>query len=128
MIIIHEDGRVERDVPHVDYTSITKAVNPPGRDDPFTTVPLPEGMACGYTMWANDVGLLIGLRENLGAQMLASYAPLVGPVCVTTFEESGDEELLGEVTPLAKANFETRLNEFLRYADDLAARRAAPVN
>lgn len=128
MIIIHEDGRVERDVPHVDYKSITAAVNPPGRDDPFTAVPLPEGIACGYTMWANDCGLLVGLIENLGAQFLASYAPLVGPVCITTFEESGDHELLELVTPQAKENFETRLNELLRFAANAVARSAAPLN
>ena len=112
MIVIQPDGSYA-EVPYVDYTSITAAVNPPGRDDAFTAVPLPEGVACGYSMWANDNGLLVGLPENRSAEYLAQYAPLVGPVCLTTFEEAKEDELIPEIKAEARESFKKRLDAFI---------------
>lgn len=110
MIVIHPDGRVEN-VAYVDYKSIEKGVNPHGRDDPFTTVPIPERDAAGYTVFANDVGLLIGLDHNPWAEELCDYEPLVGPVVVASFEESKEDDLIGCIVPAKRKQFLQRLED-----------------
>jgi len=122
MIVIQPDGTITRPV-YVDYTSIVKAVNPPGRDDPFTSVPLPGGTASGYTVWANDVGLLIGMDENPYAEDLCEYMPLVGPICITSFEESKEDELLGDIVREVRQQFEDKLNALLAKARAATAAR-----
>lgn len=124
MIIFHPDGRVE-ERKYEDYKDIVAAVNEPGGDHAFTTVPLPEGPAAGYVMFVNDDGLIINLHENAAAEYIAQYTPLVGPAVLMTFEESGDTELIGDVIPEAKAALEIRLAAVKAKLAELAQMRAA---
>jgi len=117
MIIIQPNGTIETKV-YKDHTSISQAVNPPGRDDPFTTVPQRDGMACGYTVYANDNGMLIPLSRNVTAEDLTGYPELYGPICVASFEEAGEDECLCYVTKKSKAAFERLLEALKAQAGD----------
>lgn len=121
MIIIHPNGKVEQR-PYVSYRSIGEGVNLPGKDDPFTMVPVPERDACGYSVFANDVGLLIGLDPNPWAEKLCDYSPLVGPIVVTTFEEAKEEDLIGCIEADARASFIVRLEQVIEEAEAFYAR------
>lgn len=108
MLIIHPDGRCEEAV-YIDYKSICKGVNLPGQDEPFTSVPIPERDGAGYTVWANDVGLLIGLDPNPWAEDLCDYDNLAGPIVVSSFEEAKEEDLIGCIVPDKRQKFLQRL-------------------
>lgn len=109
MLIIHENGRCE-EVAWKSYRSIVEGVNKPGCDDSFTSVPIPERDEAGYTVYANDVGLLIGLDPNPWAEVLCRYSPLVGPIVVLSFEESHEDDLIGSINPGVRAQFEKMLS------------------
>jgi len=108
VIIINTDGTAEFKR-YADYTSICSAVNPPGRDDPFTSVPLEDHSESGYTVYANDNGMLIPLPRNKKAEQLTGYPELYGPICVTSFEESGEDECMGYIVEESRAAFEQKL-------------------
>jgi hypothetical protein len=114
MLIIHTDGRFE-EVPYKNYRSITAGVNRTGEDHPFCAAPVPEGDAAGYCVYVNDDGLMIDMDENEPVEQLCNYAPLVGPAVVVSFEESGEEDLIGYIKPGARKKFLARL-ELLRKA------------
>ena len=122
MRIIHPDGRCEY-APYVDYTSICKGVNMPGDDHPFTSVPIPERDAAGFTVWDNDMGLLIGLDPNPWAEDLCDYDNLVGPIVVTSFEESKEDELMGYIVPAVRERFLQRLADVQEAAKAFVATR-----
>lgn len=116
MIIIQPDGSFTV-VPHGDgIDAISKAVNPPGYDSPFCSVPTPEGDASGFTVYANDEGLLHNPGDfplNHKAMELCQHfhSPLVGPVCVTSFEESGETDCMPYVTTAGQRSFLARLRK-----------------
>jgi hypothetical protein len=114
MYLIFPDGRVETKK-YESYKSIGEGVNleTGGRDDPFTTVPLPGGFSEGYSVFANDNGLLIDLPRNPAAEKLAQYPELAGVVVVASFEESGEDELVGYTDPAAKKAFEQKLQAIM---------------
>jgi hypothetical protein len=122
MLIIHPDGHCE-ETSYADYRSIGKGVNLPGGDDPFTMVPLPERDQAGYTVYANDVGLLIGMAPNPWAERLCMYDPLVGPIVVTSFEESKEDDLIGSIVPEVRKQFLVRLTQVREAATAFYATR-----
>ena len=128
MIIIHPDGRVERDVPYVDFTSIEKAVNMPGGDEPFTAVPLPESHRCGYTVYVNDNGIALGLPLNTFAEELCEYEGLLGPAVVVTHVESGEDSLIADIAPQFQAAFVVRLGLVMFLANKHVAKGKAAEN
>ncbi len=67
------------------------------------------GSEVGYLAIVNDEGLLLNMALNTKAEMLTGYGPLAGPCVVVSFEEAGEDELLGEVNKNAKAAFEAKL-------------------
>jgi hypothetical protein len=127
VIIIYPDGRIEN-VTYTDYTSIHAAVNPPGRDDAFTAVPLRESHRCGYTVYVNEVGLHTNMPVNEFAERLCDYAPLVGPAVIVTHEESNETDLLGDLIPECRESFKRRLGQVILWAKEAVAKAKAQEN
>lgn len=126
MYIIRPNGTVET-VVWKTYKDISAGVNE-GSDDAFTSVPLPEGNACGYCVYVNDVGLLKGLDPNPWAEQVCEYHPLVGPAVIVSFEESQEDDLLGMIEEEARNKFLKRLNLAILAARTHAAGLNAPNN
>jgi hypothetical protein len=118
MYLIFPDGRIETKK-YESYKSIGEGVNleTGGRDDPFTTVPLPGGFREGYSVFANDNGLLVGLPRNPTAEKLAQYPELAGVIVVASFKESGEDDLLCYVDHEVRRAFEAKLQALMAPAN-----------